>query len=204
MKSRERGERAAVTGESEEKKWWIALVDFSLQKYWAMWQMVLWLSMQRGFNLNMRTTNSLVTAGLGPVRECSSAQNATVEAMKCLSRGGLWGTMTFPSRDDVRGRSQAFLCERVCVCVFVLLVKVRPEGRATPQINGAAIAGSVTNTLNWHRRFCGESLSWSEGRLPQLWVFSEFFRQAHRAVSNQTLSRLIMLWISVWAESLKS
>ena len=79
------------------------------------------------------------------IRASSSAQNATVEPMKCLSRGGLWGTMTFPSRDDVRRLSQAFCAN---VCVFVLLVKVRPEGRATPQINGVAIAGSVTNTLN--------------------------------------------------------
>lgn len=49
------------------------------------------------------------------IRASSSAQNATVEPMKCLSRGGLWGTMTFPSRDDVRRLSQAF-CASVCVC----------------------------------------------------------------------------------------
>lgn len=55
--------------------------------------------------------------------------------------------MTFLSRDDVRGSKSGFFCE--CVCgVFVLLVKVRPEGRATPQINGVAVAASVTNTLN--------------------------------------------------------
>lgn len=57
--------------------------------------------------------------------------------------------MTFLSRDDVRGSKSGFFCECVCVCgVFVLLVKVRPEGRATPQINGVAVAASVTNTLN--------------------------------------------------------
>lgn len=151
-----------------------------------------WLSMQRGFNLNMRTTNSPVTAGLGPIRQWIHGDPGQFKCPECHCRGDevsvkgrlAGGTMTFPSRDDVRGLNQAFLCASVCVCVFVLLAKVRPEGRAAPQINGVAIAGSVTNTLNWHNRFCGESLSWSEGRLPQLWGFSEFFKETHGSIKS--------------------
>ena len=81
-----------------------------------------------GFNLNMRATNSLITAGLGPVGvwtqgnlgqfKCSERGSTPQRPWKCLSRRRLWGTMTFPSRDDV---SQAFcvsVCVSVCVCVF--------------------------------------------------------------------------------------
>lgn len=65
--------------------------------------------------------------------------------------------MTFPSRDDVRGLSQAF-CANVCVCVFVLLVKVRPEERASPQINGVAVAENVRK----HSQLFLWGIAWSD------------------------------------------
>lgn len=84
-----------------------------------------WLSMQRGFNLNMRTTNSPVTAGLGPIRQWIHGDPGQFKCPECHCRGDevsvkgrlAGGTMTFPSRDDVRGLNQAFLCASVCVCV---------------------------------------------------------------------------------------
>ena len=89
-----------------------------------------------GFNLNMRATNSLITAGLGPVGvwtqgnlgqfKCSERGSTPQRPWKCLSRRRLWGTMTFPSRDDV---SQAF-CVSVCVCLCVCVVSSSGQGQA--------------------------------------------------------------------------
>lgn len=81
-----------------------------------------WLSMQRGFNLNMRAANSPVTAGLRPVTVWIHSDLGQIKRPERYCRGErrlsgrvLWGTMTFLSRDDVTSLSQAF-CATVCVC----------------------------------------------------------------------------------------
>lgn len=155
-------QRPAATG-SEEKGDELLLLTSNSRNIERCDKWSVWLSMQRGFNLNMRATNSPVTAGLRPVTVWIHSDLGQIKrperycrGERCLSGRVLWGTMTFLSRDDVTSLSQAFCAT---VCVFALLVKVRPEGRATPQINAVAITGSVTNTLNWHNHFCQNGLA---------------------------------------------
>lgn len=151
-----------------------------------------WLSMLWGFNLNMRASNSLVTAGRGPMREWIHGEPGQFKCPECHCRGDEVSVKETLVRDNDIPKQRWCKASksgvRVCVCVFLLLVKVRPEGSATPQINGVAITGSVTDTLNWHDCFRGELFSWSEGGLPQLWVFSELVIHAQSSI-NQTLSR---------------
>lgn len=135
----------------------------------------------RGFNLNMWATNSLVTAGLGPVGERIQRSGQVQEPRTSLKRR--WSARQrerlvrdneMPKQRWCKASKAGILSQSVCLC---LLVKVRPEKRAAPQINGVAIAGSVTNTLNWHKRFCGEDYL----------TLSHFFKLS--AASNQTHSR---------------
>lgn len=114
-------QRPAATG-SEEKGDELLLLTSNSRNIERCDKWSVWLSMQRGFNLNMRATNSPVTAGLRPVTVWIHSDLGQIKrperycrGERCLSGRVLWGTMTFLSRDDVTSLSQAF-CATVCVC----------------------------------------------------------------------------------------
>ncbi len=87
-----------------------------------------WLSMQRGFNLNMRITNFLVTAGLGPLRERIHWIHGEPGQFKCPEchcsadevsvKGRLVGDNDIPEQRWCKGSKSGFLRECVCLCLF--------------------------------------------------------------------------------------
>lgn len=151
----------------------------------------LWLSMQKCFNLNMRTTNSLVTAGLGPITQWI---HGDLGQFKCPERHcrsnevsvkeKLVGDNDIPKQRWCKGSKSGFLCECVWVCLFFW----SRSGQGGEQHRKSMVWPSLgaSQTLSTDITvFCGESLSWSEGGLPQLWV-SKSSANEHIAVSNQT------------------
>lgn len=149
------------------------------------------LSMQKGFNLNMRMTNFLVTAGLGPLtewihgdlgrfkcpeRHCRSNEVSVKERL-------VGGTMTFPKQRWCKGSKSGFLCECVWVCLFFWSRSSQGgeqhrKSMVCPSL-GASQTLSTDTTV-----FCGESLSWIKGGLPQLWISESPTNRHYRSIES--------------------
>lgn len=119
------------------------------------------------------------------IQASSSAQNATVEPVKCLSRGGSRRTMAFPSRDDVRGLSQAF-CASVCLFFWSRSGQRGEQHRKSmvwPSL-GASQTLSTDTTISVGNRSVGAREDYLNGG------HSQSSSNKHIAVSNRTPSRL--------------
>lgn len=165
-------QRPAATG-SEEKGDELLLLTSNSRNIERCDKWSVWLSMQRGFNLNMRETNSPVTAGLRPVTVWIHSDLGQIKrperycrGERCLSGRVLWGTMTFLSRDDVTSLSQAF-CATVCVCSSGQ-GQARGESNTTDQCCGHHWERHKHSQLT--QPFLPEWLGWTEGGPPPSWV----------------------------------
>lgn len=175
-----------------------------------------WLSMQRGFNLNMRATNSLVTAGLRPIREWIRSDLGQFKCPECHCRGDevsvkgrLVGDNDIPKQRWCKGSKSGFLCKCVCVCLFFWSRsgqrgEQHRKSMAWPSL-GASQTLSTDTTVSVGNRLVGAREDYLNCG------YSQSSPNKHIAVSNQAPSRVNAMnplcnttWMQDQAESLKS